>query len=61
MTDLANIASPCINVCDLDKTGQYCIGCGRSLDEIAGWALASDDERRTIMQNLPARLRQLKP
>jgi uncharacterized protein len=60
MKDAANTASPCIDICDLDKTGQYCVGCGRSLGEIASWRTASDNERRAITQKLPERLRRLK-
>jgi uncharacterized protein len=60
MTESANTLSPCIDVCDVDSSGQYCIGCGRSLNEIAAWAAASDQERRAIMEKLPERLRQLK-
>jgi uncharacterized protein len=59
MTDFADIPSPCIDVCDVDSTGQFCIGCGRSMDEIAGWLSISDYERHTIMEKLPERLRQL--
>jgi uncharacterized protein len=57
---MTDIPSPCIDVCDVDSSGKYCIGCGRSMDEIASWLSASDDERRAIMQELPERLRQLK-
>jgi uncharacterized protein len=61
MTDLTNIASPCIDVCDVDSTGQFCIGCGRSMDEIARWLTVSDEERRAIIETLSERLEQLKP
>lgn len=61
MTEPANILSPCIDVCDVDSTGQFCIGCGRSMDEIARWLAASDDERRAILEKLPERLRWLIP
>ena len=27
-------SSPCIKVCKLDAMGKYCIGCGRTLDQI---------------------------
>ena len=27
--------SPCIGICEIDESG-YCIGCGRSADEIFG-------------------------
>lgn len=59
VTRVTDIQSPCIDVCDVDSSGKYCIGCGRSMEEIAGWGSASDDERRAIMQILPERLRQL--
>ncbi len=37
-----------------------CLGCGHTLAEIAGWTSLSDDERRRIMDELPARLVKLK-
>lgn len=43
------VPSPCINVCQLDRSGRYCRGCFRSLDEIAVWSRASNDEKRTIV------------
>ncbi len=61
MTEPANILSPCIDVCDVDSSAQFCIGCGRSMDEIAHWITISDEERQAIIQKLPERLRQLKP
>ncbi len=58
-TRFADIASPCIDVCDVDSTGQYCIGCGRSMDEIAAWLTVSDEQRLAIMDELPERLKGL--
>ena len=29
--------SPCVKVCRLDAMGKYCIGCGRTLKQIASW------------------------
>ena len=49
------IASPCIKICALDASGR-CLGCGRSLDEIARWLTISAAERQAIMEALPARL-----
>ena len=40
--------SPCVDVCDLSVDG-YCVGCFRSLDEIAAWSGASDSERTQII------------
>ena len=51
-----SIESPCILVCSIDiKTG-YCFGCGRTRDEIGGWLTMSPDQRRGVMDLLPARL-----
>ncbi len=60
MTEITDIQSPCIDVCDVDSSGQYCIGCGRSMDEIARWMTISDEQRQTIIECLPERLLQLK-
>ncbi|EMS97178.1 hypothetical protein H009_13423 [Agrobacterium tumefaciens str. Cherry 2E-2-2] len=51
--------TPCIHICHLDATSSLCIGCGRTLDEIGGWAGYSDEKRREIMRLLPQRLAKL--
>jgi predicted Fe-S protein YdhL (DUF1289 family) len=48
--------SPCIRLCSLDAESGICIGCGRTMAEIGNWVRFSDEERRAIMQALPARL-----
>jgi hypothetical protein len=50
------IESPCIKVCTMDGASGLCIGCGRTLDEIARWSSLGDAERRGIMRGLPERL-----
>ncbi|MDT8438825.1 MAG: DUF1289 domain-containing protein [Wenzhouxiangellaceae bacterium] len=55
---LQPIESPCVSICRLDDDG-VCVGCFRTAGEIAGWLGYSDDERRAIMQQLPARAEQL--
>jgi len=50
------IESPCNKVCTLDPASGRCVGCGRSLDEIARWAQMSDAERARIMSELGHRL-----
>lgn len=52
----ASIASPCVKICTLDAQAGLCLGCGRTLAEIAGWIRMSGDERAQIMAELPARL-----
>ena len=49
--------SPCVKVCQMDPRRGLCMGCGRTLDEIAGWAQMSDDERERIIAELPHRPR----
>jgi uncharacterized protein len=48
--------TPCTRVCVVHPTRALCIGCGRSLDEIARWMDYSAGERVRIMAQLPARL-----
>ncbi|HXG78469.1 MAG TPA: DUF1289 domain-containing protein [Methyloceanibacter sp.] len=47
--------SPCVNICRLDEETGLCIGCGRTIEEIARWASMSETERRAIMLALAAR------
>ncbi|MEP7348542.1 MAG: DUF1289 domain-containing protein [Sphingorhabdus sp.] len=56
---MTEVPSPCINICELDQSGEYCLGCGRLLDEIARWQNASNLERRAILKKLPERLLRL--
>ena len=47
--------TPCINVCELDEALGVCLGCGRTLAEIAGWGAMTPAERRRVMAELTAR------
>ena len=47
--------TPCIDVCEMDGASGLCLGCGRTIDEIAGWSEMSPEERGAIMAVLPAR------
>ena len=49
------LETPCIDVCEMDAYSGLCVGCGRTLDEITGWADMSKEERRAIMTLLPGR------
>lgn len=55
----AGVASPCVNVCRME--GDYCVGCWRSLDEIACWSRASDERRRLILAAVAQRRQLLDP
>jgi len=49
------IQTPCTKVCTIDPTSGLCLGCRRTLDEIARWTTLSDAERERIMTELPSR------
>jgi predicted Fe-S protein YdhL (DUF1289 family) len=49
------IASPCINLCQIDPASGLCAGCLRSLGEIAAWSAADDGERQRILAAVAAR------
>lgn len=46
--------SPCILICTLDDN-KVCLGCGRSLEQISGWAVMTKDEQWAVIDSLPAR------
>jgi predicted Fe-S protein YdhL (DUF1289 family) len=48
------IASPCVDICRLDAQG-LCVGCRRTIGEIAEWSRASDARRREILSELERR------
>jgi predicted Fe-S protein YdhL (DUF1289 family) len=47
-------ASPCVSVCRLDPATRICVGCGRTIAEIAAWPNMTDAERKAIMARLAA-------
>jgi uncharacterized protein len=50
------IETPCLKICVLEPGSKLCRGCGRTIDEIAGWGAMSGSERRRIMALLPDRI-----
>jgi uncharacterized protein len=54
-----SLETPCVNICLLDNETGLCLGCGRTIAEIAGWAGMSDAERRAVMATLPERMERL--
>lgn len=53
------IASPCTGVCKLDDATGWCLGCGRTGEEMDGWRIAPEAVREDIWEQIPERLRQL--
>jgi predicted Fe-S protein YdhL (DUF1289 family) len=50
------VKSPCVNVCQMDPRRGLCLGCKRTLDEIARWGSMSDAEQERVLQELKNRL-----
>ena len=46
------IHTPCHKICTLDARQGLCLGCGRTIDEIARWGSLSAAERSRIMNEL---------
>ena len=49
------VASPCINICQMHAASGWCVGCLRTLDEIAAWGSLDDTGRRQVLQRLRGR------
>ena len=54
---ISKVVSPCIKICTMQN--DFCIGCGRTTQEIAEWSKASDKKKRDILERLPDRLRRM--
>ncbi len=50
----AAIETPCVKICVIDEDG-LCVGCARTLEEIAGWGSFSAERRHAVMSALPGR------
>jgi len=48
--------TPCIAVCIMDPGTSLCLGCGRTLPEIARWHRMDTAERHAVMARLAARM-----
>ena len=48
--------TPCIAVCMIDPRTSLCMGCGRTLPEIAKWHAMASSQRLAVMTALPQRM-----
>ena len=44
--------SPCVQICQIEPTTSVCHGCGRTLDEIAGWGSMTEAEKAPVWERL---------
>ena len=47
--------SPCNRVCRIDERTGWCIGCRRTLTEIADWPMLSAAEKHALLARLDRR------
>lgn len=45
----------------MDDESGLCLGCFRTLDEVAGWSRLSPQDRDRVMAELPARRPRIRP
>ena len=55
------IVSPCVKICLVNGESGLCLGCQRTLLEVARWSRLTDAERAEIMAALPARRTRIRP
>ncbi len=53
--DATPVASPCNNVCKMDARSGWCLGCYRTLDEIASWSSLEEWRKRAVVEALAPR------
>ena len=54
------VDSPCIKICQIHPGERICVGCYRTIQEIGMWSVMSAEERRAVMDDLPARAPRVK-
>ena len=52
---LAPIKSPCRAVCKMDEATGFCVGCLRTLGEIAAWGQADEDFKQQVLLQIAVR------
>ena len=50
------VPSPCICVCTMDPGTGWCVGCYRTLDEIAAWSRMRDEGKREVWEAIGRRI-----
>lgn len=51
----ATVPSPCVNVCRIDEATGLCVGCLRTLDEVAVWSMLDDATKRDVLEAIAQR------
>lgn len=54
--DSEHLPSPCQSICRMDERTGLCVGCWRTLPEIAQWSQASEAAKRQVWLQIQSRL-----
>lgn len=57
----STVPSPCVAICRMDESTGWCVGCQRTIDEIASWSLFDDEEKRQVWRLIEERRAALRP
>jgi len=55
------VRSPCVSICRIDVDTGYCVGCCRTIDEIADWGSMADARKHGVWRELRRRRASLGP
>jgi hypothetical protein len=55
------VPSPCVSVCVMDAASEVCIGCLRTLEEIATWSVLDAEAKRAVLAAVAQRRARLAP
>jgi hypothetical protein len=56
-----SIPTPCVQVCVVDGDSGLCLGCFRTLGEIAAWGTLPEQKRAEVTAELPSRRGRISP
>ena len=56
-----SVLTPCVKTCVVDGESGLCLGCYRTMGEIASWAALGEAERAALMAELPSRRARIAP
>ncbi|MEI6099635.1 MAG: DUF1289 domain-containing protein [Alphaproteobacteria bacterium] len=49
------VDSPCVKICVIHPQERLCLGCYRTMEEIATWSRLTSEDRRAVIEALPSR------
>ena len=52
---VGEVPSPCVQICIIEPEDGLCVGCARTLDEIASWGSMSNNQRRVVLKDIALR------